>query len=78
MTDLARILAAMTQQHRQELAQTRALLIRYREHIEAHGLIPPDDTGQEALERFRHAFKVAGLNDTMQHPELLADWYQAA
>lgn len=72
--DVAAILAALRHEHRVELAQVRALVVRYREFIVAHGLTPPDDTGQEALERFRAAFVAAGFDDPLQHPELFADW----
>ena len=66
--------ARLTQAHRQELAEARALLVRYRYFIEEHGLEPPDDSGAEALRRFRHAFHMAGASDSMQHSELLDDW----
>lgn len=72
------VLARLTQEHRHELAKLTALLVRYREVIEDAGLVPPDETGAEALARFRFAFEAAGLSDTMQHPELLADWSVAA
>lgn len=72
--DVGAILAALRLEHRIELAQVRALQVRYREFIVAHGLTPPDDTGQEALERFRAAFVAAGFDDPLQHPELFADW----
>lgn len=74
ISDQALAFARLTQQHRQELAEARALLVRYRYFIEEHGLEPPDDTGAEALQRFRHAFHMAGMYDSMQHPELLDDW----
>lgn len=74
MSDLDVILARLTQDHRDELARVRAKLVLYRRFIEDHGLTPPDATGAEALERFRHAFEVAGLDDDWQHPELIADW----
>lgn len=66
------ILAALTYAHRQELSEAHALIVRYRYVLEEHGITPPDDTGKEALDRFRHAFQMAGMYDSMQHPELLA------
>lgn len=74
MSDLARVLDALSQAHREQLAQAAALLVLYREFIEDHGLEPPTQDGREALERFRNAFRVAGYADTLQHPELVADW----
>lgn len=71
---MALVLASLTQAHRLELAELRALLILYRDHMEAHGVTPPDDTGSEALARFRHVFEKAGHLDELQHNELLADW----
>lgn len=68
------IFARLTQAHRVELAECRALVVRYREFIEDHGLTPPDDTGAEALARFRVMFERFGLDDPDQHNELLADW----
>jgi hypothetical protein len=71
---VVRMLAALEEQHRRELAQARALQVRYREFIEKHGLRPPDDTGAEALRRYRAAFEAAGVEDPLQHPELVQDW----
>jgi hypothetical protein len=70
----ALVMARMSQQHRYEIAKLEALVIRYREFIEDHGLTAPDDSGAEALRRFRVVFEIAGLWDPLQHPELLADW----
>lgn len=72
--EVSHLIAAARHEHRVELAEVRALQVRYREFIVAHGLTPPDDTGQEALERFRGAFIAAGFDDPLQHPELFADW----
>lgn len=70
----SRVLAALTEAHRIELAQVRAQNVMLRKFIEDNGLQPPDETGREALQRFRAAFQAAGLDDPLQHPELLADW----
>jgi len=71
------IVEALATEHRRELAEAHALVIRYRYVLEEHGIEPPDDTGREALERFRHAFQMAGMYDSMQHPELLqGPWRQ--
>lgn len=72
--DEARVLGALTHLHREEQARLAALVVRYREFIEDHGLEPPDDSGAEALARFRHVFRLAGLNDDLQHNELVANW----
>lgn len=73
--DTLEVVAWLAEAHRIELSKLHALVIRYREFIEDNGLDPPDDSGQEALERFRHVFEKAGHLDELQHPELLADWW---
>lgn len=66
----------LTQLHRQELAEVRALLLAYRACLLRHGIEPPDTTGAEALERFRLAFSVAGLADPGQYHEWLEGNWQ--
>jgi len=74
-TDVLETVAWLNTAHRVEMSKLHALVIRYREFIEDNGLTPPDDTGHEALTRFRHVFEKAGHLDELQHPELLADWW---
>lgn len=74
----ARVLSALSQHHREEIAQLRALLVRWREHMEQHGLQPPDDTGAEALLRFQAALKAAGVNDPLQYHEWReGSWFES-
>jgi hypothetical protein len=68
------IVQSLLTEHRVELSACEARLLLYREHMEAHGVTPPDSHGTHALERFRHVFEIAGHLDKIQHPELLADW----
>ena len=69
------IVASLVLAHRQELDEAHALVVFYREALEAAGIEPPTLDGKMALERFRHVFYIAGHLDQMQHPELLADWW---
>ena len=73
--DVLEVVAWLTQAHRYEMSKLHALVIRYREFIEDNGLTPPDESGHEALMRFRHVFEKAGHLDELQHPELLAPWW---
>ena len=53
-----RIVARHLNEHRERLGELHALIVLYRECMEAEGITPPDDSGAYALARFRHVSEI--------------------
>jgi len=67
------VLAQLSEDHRYAQAKLHALVVLYRETLEAYGIEPPTHDGAEALARYRHAFvqlEEHGIVDTGMHGEL--------